>query len=308
MISTAADKKVALVTGASSGMGKAFAKALLAEGMTVYAAARRVEKMADLAGFGGIPLKMDVTQEDDLQAAVTRIEQDHGGVDILINNAGFGMYGAMEDTSLDDARSQFEVNLFGVARLTQLLLPSMREKRTGRIINISSMGGKMYTPLGSWYHATKHAVEGWSDCLRLELKPFDIDVVIIEPGIIKTAFGEVLMEPMLKRSGDGPYSKMAHSVASATRASYEKGGASDPQVIVDLILEAVRRTSRRHATPPANMPSSCFVSHAYNKVRIDERHAAITRAYERYAPRYAGDDEFDVRTLFEKLRSESPGE
>jgi short-subunit dehydrogenase len=107
------------------------------------------------------------------------------------------------------------------------------------------MGGKMYTPLGSWYHATKHAVEGWSDCLRLELKPFGIDVVIIEPGIIRTEFGEVLIEPMLERSGNGPYSKMAHAVASATNTSYERGGASDPRVIVDLVLKAVRADTPR---------------------------------------------------------------
>lgn len=237
MTSKTANKTVALVTGASSGMGKAFAKALLAEGMIVYAAARRVEQMADL---GAVPLKMDITREDEVQAAAQRIEQEHGGVDVLINNAGFGMYGAMEDTSMDDARYQFEVNLFGMARLTQLLLPSMREKRAGKIINISSMGGKIYTPLGSWYHATKHAVEGWSDCLRLELSPFHIDVVIIEPGVIGTEFGDVVMGPMLKRSGSGPYSKMANAAAAATKASYEPGGTSNPSVIVRLILRAVR--------------------------------------------------------------------
>lgn len=243
------DKKVALVTGASSGMGKDFTKALLAEGMVVYAAARRVEQMADLKQAGAIPLRMDVTKEDELQAAVNRIEADHGGVDVLINNAGFGMYGAMEDTSIDDARYQFEVNLFGLARLTQLVLPSMRRKKAGRIINISSMGGKMYTPLGSWYHASKHALEGWSDCLRLELSPFNIDVVIIEPGVIKTEFGEVLMEPMLKRSSNGPYSKMAQSVANATRESYKAGNSSDPGVITDLIVKAVkaRRPKTRYA-------------------------------------------------------------
>jgi len=240
MVSSTTSKKVALVTGASSGMGMDFAKALLSEGMVVYAAARRVDQMADLARLGAITLKMDVTSESDLQAAVQRITQDHGGVDVLINNAGFGMYGAMEDTTIEDARYQFEVNLFGMARLTQLLLPAMRNKGTGKIINISSMGGKIYTPLGSWYHATKHAVEGWSDCLRLELAPFGIDVVIIEPGAIATEFGDVLVAPMLKRSGNGPYSKMANAVASATRASYELGGASSPQVIVNLILQTIR--------------------------------------------------------------------
>ena len=214
-------KQVALVTGASSGMGKAFAKALLAEGMIVYAAARRLEQMADLVSLGTVALKMDITKHDEVQAAVERIEREHGGVDVLINNAGFGLYGAMEETSLDDARYQFEVNLFGMARLTQLVLPSMRAKRSGKIINISSMGGKIYTPLGSWYHATKHAVEGWSDCLRLELSPFNIDVVIIELGAIAPEFNGVLMEPMLKRSGSGPYRTMAQAVAAGVKCQLD---------------------------------------------------------------------------------------
>ncbi len=245
MTSTPATKNVVLITGASSGMGKAFAKALLAEGMTVYAAARRVEQMADLATLGAIVLKMDITQQDEVHAAVQRNEQDHGGVDVLINNAGFGLYGAMEDTSLDDARYQFEVNLFGMARLTQLVLPSMRAKRSGKIINMSSMGGKIYTPLGSWYHATKHAVEGWSDCLRLELSPFNIDVVVIEPGAIATEFNDVLVEPMLKRSGSGPYRTMAQAFAAAAK----RGGGSDPQVIVRLVVQAIhaRKPKTRYA-------------------------------------------------------------
>ncbi|WP_082715932.1 oxidoreductase [Burkholderia sp. BDU5] len=236
----ASGKRVALVTGASSGMGKALAKALLAEGMTVYAAARRVEQMADLVALGATVLKMDVTREADLRAAVERIERETDGADVLINNAGFGMFGAMEETRIDDARYQFEVNLFGMARLTQLVLPSMRAKRAGRIINISSMGGKIYSPLGSWYHATKHAVEGWSDCLRLELQPFGIDVVIVEPGAIVTEFGDVMLAPMLERSGNGPYAKMAAAVAAATKMLYQDGRGSDPQVIVDLIVRAVR--------------------------------------------------------------------
>lgn len=234
-----ANKKVALVTGASSGLGKAFASALLNEGLSVYAAARRLELMADLATRGATPIKMDITHEDEVKAALERIEREQGGVDVLINNAGFGMFGAMEDTTIDDARYQFEVNLFGLARLTQLVLPSMRQKRAGKIINISSMGGKVYTPLGSWYHASKHAVEGWSDCLRLELSPFNIDVVIIEPGVIATEFGDVMTAPMLKRSGSGPYSKMADAVAASMKA-LETRGASHPQVIVDLVLKSVR--------------------------------------------------------------------
>ena len=149
-----------LVTGASSGMGKETAKRLLQDGHTVYVAARRLEQMQDLQAMGAIALKMDITQEDDIVAAVQTITAGHGGVDVLINNAGFGMYGSVEETTITDARYQFEVNLFGMARLTQMLLPAMRKKGAGKIVNLSSMGGKIYTPLGAWYHATKHALEG----------------------------------------------------------------------------------------------------------------------------------------------------
>lgn len=164
--------RTVLVTGASSGMGKDTAKKLLSDGYVVYAAARRVEKMRDLERLGATVIEMDVTKDEDLVAAVGRITAEHGGIDVLINNAGFGTYGAMEDTDVADARYQFEVNLFGLARLTQLALPHMREQHSGSIVNISSMGGKIYTPLGSWYHATKHALEGWSDCLRIEVAPW----------------------------------------------------------------------------------------------------------------------------------------
>jgi len=231
--------KIVLVTGASSGIGKATAKSLISKGYKVYVVARRLSKMDDLKGLGAIPVQMDITKEEDIQAVINQIETEAGGVDILINNAGFGMYGAMEDTSIDDARYQFEVNLFGLARLTQLVLPKMREKRSGKIINISSMGGKIYTPLGSWYHATKHALEGWSDCLRLELKEFNIDVVIIEPGAIKTEFGDVMMEPMLERSGNTAYSKLAHKLADVTKNAYEADNGSEPGVIADLIFKAI---------------------------------------------------------------------
>lgn len=242
-------KQVALITGASSGMGKETAKQLIKDGMTVYVAARRVEKMKDLEGLGAIALKMDITKEEDVKNAVAAIEKGHGGVDVLVNNAGFGLYGAVEDTSIDDARYQFEVNLFGLARLTQLVLPHMRQKKAGKIINISSMGGKIYTPLGAWYHASKHALEGWSDCLRIELKPFDIDVVIIEPGIIETEFGDVLSDPLLKRSGEGPYSELAHTVAKATKESYEKGNSSPSSVVAKSISRAIKssRPKTRYA-------------------------------------------------------------
>lgn len=233
---------IILITGASSGIGKASAEALLAQGHTVYVAARRVDAMQDLARLGAHPLKMDITQEADIEQVASTIEARHGAVDVLINNAGFGMYGAVEDTTIADARYQFEVNLFGMARLTQRLLPAMRQKRAGTIINVSSMGGKIYTPLGAWYHATKHALEGWSDCLRLELSSFGIHVVIIEPGMIGTEFTDVLMAPMLKRSGQGPYAALAQAVANA------KVAMSPPSVIARVMVQAVaaRRPKTRY--------------------------------------------------------------
>ncbi len=231
---------IAFVTGASSGMGKNFAETLLREGYIVYAAARRVEQMDDLKALGAIVLKMDIANDADIVAAVEQVTREQGAVDVLINNAGFGLYGAMEDTTIADARYQFEVNLFGLARLTQLLLPNMRGRGAGKIINISSMGGKIYTPLGAWYHATKHALEGWSDCLRIELAPFGIDVVIIEPGVIKTEFGDTLIEPLLARSGSSAYARMAGAIAKSTRESYQQGKGSDAQVVTRLVMNAVK--------------------------------------------------------------------
>ena len=232
-----------LITGASSGIGKDAAQRLAGLGHTVYAAARRVEMMEDLKESGCRPLKMDITREEDVRAVVETICGNHGGVDVLINNAGYGLYGAMEDIPPDDARYQFDVNLFGLARLTQLALPHMREKGFGRIINVSSMGGKIYTPLGSWYHATKHALEGWSDCLRLEVQPFGIDVSIIEPGAIDTEFGDVMTEPMLRHSGDTAYGDFTKIYVEVVEKNYQPGAGSPPSVISDLIVKAIE--SRR---------------------------------------------------------------
>ncbi|QCK16653.1 oxidoreductase [Mangrovivirga cuniculi] len=228
-----------LITGASSGMGKDMANALIDLGYTVYAAARRIENMTEIGDKGGIPVKMDITNESDIETVIKIIKDNHDGVDILINNAGFGLYGAVEDTSIEEARYQFEVNLFGLASLTRKVLPYMRKNKSGKIINISSMGGKIYTPMGAWYHATKFALEGWSDCLRLELKPFDIDVILIEPGIIKTAFGTTLHDPLLKRSGNSEYSKMATAIAKATKKSYNSEAGSSPRVITNQIIKAI---------------------------------------------------------------------
>jgi short-subunit dehydrogenase len=245
----ATQRKVILITGASSGMGKEFAERLLGEGHLVYAAARRTELMRDLEQEGAHIIGMDVTHEAGMASAVERIIREQGRIDVLINNAGYAIYGSVEETSLADARRQFEVNIFGLGRLTQLVIPHMRGQGSGCIINISSMGGRMYTPLGAWYHATKHALEGWSDCLRLELKPFGIDVVIIEPGIIRTEFAEVMTGLMLQRSGVGPYGALARKVAKGAEQGSAAGKGSAPSVIADLIVKAVnaRRPRTRYA-------------------------------------------------------------
>jgi NAD(P)-dependent dehydrogenase (short-subunit alcohol dehydrogenase family) len=219
-------------------MGKEIAKRLLRDGYRVYGAARQIEKMQDLRELGAIPIRMDISKEAEIVAAVAQI-QAVDGVDVLINNAGFGLYGPMEEIGLDEARYQFEVNVFGPARLTQLLLPAMRARRSGKIVNITSMGGKIYTPLGSWYHATKHALEGWSDCLRLELAPFGIDVIVVEPGIIDTGFGDVAGDSLLKRSGDGPYAALTAAVAKATSDTYGRGRNTPPSVIADVVSRAI---------------------------------------------------------------------
>lgn len=229
-------KKVILITGASSGMGKTTALDLIKQGHTVYGAARRVEQMQDLVNVGGHAVKLNISNESEIVAVVTQVIEEQGKIDVLWNNAGYGLYGAVEDIPIEDARKQFEVNLFGLARMTQEVLPHMRIQRSGMIINTSSMGGKMYTPLGAWYHATKHALEGWSDCLRLELKPFGINVVILEPGVIATEFGDVIYEPMLKYSGNGAYSKLASAMAKATKDSYGKSSSTSPASVISRTI------------------------------------------------------------------------
>ena len=232
-------QKVILITGASSGMGKVTAKTLITAGHIVYGAARRVEKMQDFVDAGGHAIGMDITVESHVQNAVDLILSEQGHIDILINNAGYAVYGAVEQVSLDDARRQFDVNLFGLASLTQKILPSMRERGSGHIINVTSIGGKVYTPLGSWYHATKHALEGWSDSLRVETKGFGIKVSIIEPGAIQTEFSTVMTDPMLVLSKGGPYEALAEGVARGNKAYYNDAPSNSPQVIADVIAKAI---------------------------------------------------------------------
>ena len=198
-------RKTILITGASSGMGKSTANILHQQGYRVYGAARRTEKMKDLEEKGMGVVSLDLTNDASIVKAVDTVLEKEGRIDVLINNAGYGSYGSVEEMTMEEAKRQFEVNLFGLARITQLIIPKMREQKSGRIVNISSMGGKIYTPFGAWYHATKFALEGWSDCLRLELKQFGIEVVVVEPGGIQTEWGDIAMDNMMKVSGNGPY-------------------------------------------------------------------------------------------------------
>ena len=232
-------KKVALITGASSGIGESAAVLLHNAGFKVYGAARRVEKMKSLEEKGISVISLDITDEDSIVKCVSTITEKEGSIDVLVNNAGYGSYGAIEDVPMEEARRQFDVNMFGLARLTQLVLPGMRENSFGKIVNISSMGGKIYTPFGGWYHATKHALEGWSDCLRIEVKSFGIDVVVVEPGGIKTPWGIIAAENLKMTSGNGAYAEAANKSAESTAKTYSSNSLTKPEVIGKVILKAV---------------------------------------------------------------------
>lgn len=236
---------VALVTGASSGIGRATALRLADAGHTVYAAARRVERMADLAEHGIRIVSADVTDDRSLVDLVEQIMSENGRIDVLVNNAGYGSYGALEDVPIAEGRRQFEVNLFGLARLIQLVLPQMRVRRDGYVVNISSMGGKIWEPLGSWYHASKFAVEGLSDSLRAEVAPFGVKVVVVEPGVIKTEWGAIAADNLQSSSADTPYREQAKLVAGSIRSSERSRIASDPSVVADAVLRAVTSTRPR---------------------------------------------------------------
>jgi short-subunit dehydrogenase len=232
-------KKVILITGASSGIGKATAMQLIKEGHTVFGAARRVEKMQDLVDAGGHAIRMDVTNHEQVNTEVQKIIGQQGRIDVLVNNAGFPIWGAVEDTSYEEAKRQFEVNLFGLAEVSKAVLPGMRAQKSGTIINVSSMGGKIYSPLGAWYHASKHALEGWSDCLRIEVQQFGIDVVIVEPGAIKTEFSD-RMNDNFARSKQGVYANMANAISEAMADAEKPGKSSEPSVIAATISKAIQ--------------------------------------------------------------------
>jgi NAD(P)-dependent dehydrogenase (short-subunit alcohol dehydrogenase family) len=238
-------RRVALVTGGSSGIGEQTALGLHKAGFTVYAVARRVDRMAALEAAGVHTFAMDVTGDASMVAGVERVIGETGRIDVLVNNAGYGSYGAVEDVPIDEARRQFEVNVFGLARLCQLVTPHMRERASGRIINLSSIGGKFYEPLGAWYHATKFAVEGFSDSLRVELRPFGIDVILIEPGPIVTEWNTISRESLTESARGGAYEEMAGKVtATMERGDGRMLGSSPKTVAKKIVKTALVNTPR----------------------------------------------------------------
>jgi NAD(P)-dependent dehydrogenase (short-subunit alcohol dehydrogenase family) len=233
-------KKV-LVTGASTGIGKATAVAFSAAGYEVYAAARSTDELVELLPKGIKPITFDLTDDASIRKAAEKV----GRLDVLVNNAGYAMWGSLEETPLDDARRQFEVNLFGLARLTQLVLPAMRKQKSGRIINVGSIAGKFGMGLGSWYHASKYAVEGLSDSLALELKPFGIKVTVIEPGVIKTPLWDIGVSHIKESSGNGPYKAMAKKTSTSFSGMPTSRRASPPQKVARQIVKVAEKENPR---------------------------------------------------------------
>ena len=239
-------KRVALVTGATSGIGYEAARMLADLGYQVYAAGRRVERLKPLADKGVTALQMDLTDSASIEKAIARILQKEKQVDLLVNNAGYGSYGPVEQVSIDEVRRQFEVNLFGLARLTQLVLPTMRRAGRGRIVNTSSIAGRMVTYMGAWYHATKYALEAFSDALRMETRPFGIDVVLIEPGAIATNWGAIAADHLQKVTRKSVYQKSGSRAAAGLRKLYSGSHLTRPSTIANAIIRA---STVRHPRP-----------------------------------------------------------
>jgi NAD(P)-dependent dehydrogenase (short-subunit alcohol dehydrogenase family) len=237
-----------LITGCSTGIGRATAEHLAKRGHTVYATARKLDSISDLGAHGCHLLELDVTDDASMTAAVKTVEDAEGAVGVLVNNAGYSQSGAVESIPMDAVRKQFETNVFGLVRMCQLVLPRMREQRWGRIINISSMGGRLVFPGGGYYHATKFAVEALSDALRFEVKGFGIGVVLIEPGLIKTEFGTAAVGS-LAPAGDGPYADFNNAVGGTTAGAYDSGGlarlGAGPEAVAKAIEKSIKRPRSR---------------------------------------------------------------
>jgi NAD(P)-dependent dehydrogenase (short-subunit alcohol dehydrogenase family) len=251
--------RAVLITGCSSGIGHATAELLAREGWTVYATARKPETLSDLESAGCRTLALDVTDEASMAAAVETVQDAEGAVGVLINNAGYSQSGAVESVPMEQVRRQFETNVFGLIRMCQLVLPGMREQHWGRIVNLSSMGGRLTFPGGGCYHASKYAVEAISDALRFEVRGFGVEVIIVEPGLIVTSFGDTAAASVGSGDADGPYASFNREVARATEQVYrgplaKLGGG--PEVVAKTIagaLSAKRPKARYPVTPSARM-------------------------------------------------------
>jgi NAD(P)-dependent dehydrogenase (short-subunit alcohol dehydrogenase family) len=247
--------RAVLITGCSTGIGRATAERMAKNGWRVYATARRLESIADLESAGCRTLTLDVQDEDSMAAAVSKVEAEEGAVGALVNNAGYGLHGAVEETSIEEVRKQFETNLFGLARLTQLALPGMRRQRWGKIVNVSSMGGILTFPGGGFYHASKHALEALSDALRFEVRPFGIDVVVVEPGLIKTAFGDTAVGTVGNEDhSTGPYASFNEGLVDKITGAYEGPMARfaiGPEAVAKTIERAIaaKRSRTRYPVP-----------------------------------------------------------
>lgn len=265
--------KAVLITGCSSGIGHATAAHLAENGWTVYATARRPDSIQDLAERGCRTLALDVTDEGSMRAAVSAVEEAEGAVGVLINNAGYSQSGAIETVPLDQVRRQFETNVFGLIRMCQLVLPGMRRQEWGRIVNLSSMGGKLTFPGGGAYHATKHAVEAVSDALRFEVRGFGVDVIVIEPGLIRTRFGEIAVGSIEEAAEDGPYGEFNSAVAKATTEAYE-----GPMARLGAGPEAVARKIERAIS--ARRPRTRYKVTASARVLLAQRRMMPDRAWD----------------------------
>lgn len=233
--------KVALVTGASSGIGFETAKMLAKKDYRVYAVSRNVKNMQALLAYNVKLIKLDITNYTAIHEVVNHIIIQEGHINILINNAGYGSYGAVEDVSIEEAKRQFEVNLFGLSELTRAIIPSMREQKAGKIINISSIGGRMPNYFGTWYHASKYALEGYSESLRLELSEFGIDVIVIEPGNINTNWGKITGQNLKSSSTGGHYERQALKMAKFMMEKPKINFLSHPSVVAKVIVKSIEK-------------------------------------------------------------------
>ena len=261
MNNTQSISKTVLITGCSTGIGRATAEFLAKKGWTVYATARRLESIEDLRQVGCKTLALDVTDEQSIEEAVATVEREAGAVGVLVNNAGYSQSGAIESVSMADVRRQFDTNVFGVVALTQRVLPKMREQGWGKIVNISSMGAKFVFPGGGFYHGTKHALEAISDALRFEVKGFGVDVILVEPGLIRTDIAENVSKNMIAvLAKDGPYTQFNLAVEKSTAEAYVQGPfaklGGEPESVAKVVERSIsvsRPKIRYKVTPSAHI-------------------------------------------------------